>query len=778
MKKSNPTFSMAPAPKYAALNIAPHVEKPTRPAIAYQRATEEINNIGNAASTTSSASSETDDEEEEEDDGWSKRKKTTTTTSRGKKKPSHSKVVTREQHIRETTTINLSDTDSSDEQATKKKKNKRKTGRQQRSKKRRAATDDSSSSSGSRSSGDDDNTPSEKNKKMRMTTTDDIYLSNAEFYTKGANCSMHCLRTALGEIMCQGDAVEQVIYKLHAQALTAFRSPKASDRICSLHLTGGSGVGKTQTTKSLASFFQVGEGTRYPNQYKPISLSKYSDQSHAVALTGAAAGLLGHDNQDLVVTLINAAKRVNPAEDNPFIILGLDEACKAHPAFMNSLNPLLSDGSIANVREQTFTIPRGTLLILLWTSNFAEHVMNPYENPDQTTRYIYEKMRRKGFDNCDIARMGGDPIVYAPLHHDAMYDILLRSGNERLCGHIFSRRFGTPVYRDVDGGSSNSSNILILNILKTYKIELGVRYPLEKYKTEIESLLTTAMDVIDREEASSSSLFGGGVTKLMILDDDEVEMEEEEAVGANPIYWCVSLPVTDQDRAQREQFLQAHGDLKTAVTQNRRNQRVFDTIFKAGNRRYKAIEYVVLQFKNQRGQTRYAYSLLQPVMEEEEEEEEKDAAVVVVKTGVVNDIPLDTDDDSSSSDDNENEEVMKVEEKQVKSPKVVPIVMPSPLFDTTEHNTRLDDLDTKTDKHANHISMLHTNIMNLNQQMVALMNTTRTQLRAIEGQSSQQQQQQHQQQQQQKHQQNVSEIHLTKMESHLFQSTTMTVADK
>lgn len=620
-----------------ALKIAPHIPKPlttTRVAQARapQRAYEEINNTA----LTGSQSSESDDYDEEAaaasvgdtssdadtDDRKTQRRvsRSATAAAAAKTKKMNRKraatttksaVYTRErQMIKETTTLETidisdseessssSDADSDDSDHSKKNNNNntksKAPGKKPPSK--RGRSDSAVAAAAVTATG---------NEKKRKPNEPDVYVSHAEFYTTEGRATMRSLRQALSEVMCQEDAIEQVIYKLHAQALTPFRPAKPSDRICSLHLTGGSGVGKTETTRLLARYLGVGEGTRYTAQYRPISLSKYSDQSHAVALTGAAAGLLGHDNIDLVTQLIQAAARVDPDQDVPFIVLGLDEACKAHPAFMNSLNPLLSDGSIANVREQVFTIPRGTLLIILWTSNFAEHICEPYADPEETTRYIYDRMRRKGYDNCDIARMGGDPIVYSPLSHSAMYTILERCGNARLGNHTFSRDYGVPRYQGPPTESVHN-NSLILNILSTYKVELGVRHPLEKYKIAIEALLTTAVDVIECAEEAR-----GITTKLQLFDEDG----DSAMLQGGPVYWCAQESLSIDDCADPERLCQAHPSVAAAISQNRRNRRVFEIIVKKAQQQKQEsldCEYVTLRFRDHRGQTRNAYSVLQP----------------------------------------------------------------------------------------------------------------------------------------------------------------------
>ena len=436
-------------------------------------------------------------------------------------------------------------------------------------------------------------------------------VSKSRFY-KDKKATIQHLSDTLQEIQKQDEAIEQVIYKVYAQLLTPNRSKIASERICSLHLTGGSGIGKTRTAELIAQFLDIGHGTPYPNQYINTSLSKYTDPSHSVGITGTAGGLVGYNDVNMVDRLILATKPAVGREDEgvPFILLHLDEACKAHPNFMNALNPLLSDGAIANIKEKRFVIPDDTLLLIIWTSNFAEHIENPNANPEASVREVYSLMLKRGFEYCDIARMGSDPILYNPLSADDMYAIIEKKGSARLPLHCFTTKFGVPFYdNNNESGSRHDSNLLIHHILKSYSPSLGVRHPLEKYKTELDSLLTLA--------------------------DFLAQKQNEKKCITHPTWWFNQVAIPDDDsRENSATFLSKQPQLATAIKQNFKNRANFNLMF--NNLECTSIDYIVLKcvFHDK---PLYAYRILQPVLqtkpiasEQKEEETEIEAPALVV----------------------------------------------------------------------------------------------------------------------------------------------------
>lgn len=474
----------------------------------------------------------------------------------------------------------------------------------------------------------------EEDKSPKIAAQPTHYVSKAPFYQRPKNAIIKSIKDSLSGIMYQDCAIEQVFHRVYARVATPSRSMNPTQRILSLHLTGGSGIGKTETVKLIAEALGMGPGGEYSHCYDRINLGNFGDQSHVATLVGAAPGLIGHKDKNFVTKLkemITPAKNDKDEAPPPFILLHFDEACKAHPAFVNALNPLLSEGTISDVKSNNFTIPNETLLIIIWTSNFAGPVRNANTDTDAIVRIVYQSMLDKGYDHCDIGRMGGDPIFYKPLTTTEMYNIIEKNGNARLPLHVFCQQFSIPTYKEKRSSrvtEDAQSNLLILNIMKTYKPELGVRHPLDKYMTELDSLLSVA-----------------DIAHCLGSTDGVKKSRKMKADAGPPVYWCRQIKITDEHRDNPAAFLDAHPQIAIAIKQSYRNKDHLRRILTDTTQ--SSLEYVVLKYHAD-NQKILAYSILQPVTDTDLVRPNMTSNMLVASSNSLSD--MDTDDAMSSAD--------------------------------------------------------------------------------------------------------------------------------
>ena len=117
-------------------------------------------------------------------------------------------------------------------------------------------------------------------------------------------------------------------------------------------LLGPTGVGKTETAKTLASEL-------FDDESKMIRLdmSEYSEKHSVAKLIGAPAGYIGHEDGGV---LTEAVRR------HPYSVILFDEIEKAHPDFSDILLQILDDGRLTDNKGRTINF-KNTVILL--TSN-------------------------------------------------------------------------------------------------------------------------------------------------------------------------------------------------------------------------------------------------------------------------------------------------------------------------------------------------------------------------------------------------------------------------
>ncbi len=140
---------------------------------------------------------------------------------------------------------------------------------------------------------------------------------------------------------------------------------------------GPTGVGKTQTAKTLAKFlFDSSEAM------VRIDMSEYMEKQSVSRLVGPPPGYVGYDEGG---QLTEAVRR------KPYSVILFDEVEKAHPDVFNTLLQVLDDGRLTDNKGVTVDFSN-TIIIL--TSNIAsDKIMNEAQNPD-LENIVLEELRR------------------------------------------------------------------------------------------------------------------------------------------------------------------------------------------------------------------------------------------------------------------------------------------------------------------------------------------------------------------------------------------------
>jgi ATP-dependent Clp protease ATP-binding subunit ClpB len=123
---------------------------------------------------------------------------------------------------------------------------------------------------------------------------------------------------------------------------------------------GPTGVGKTETARTLAEFLFDDEQAMVR-----LDMSEYMEKHSVSRLIGAPPGYVGYDEGG---QLTEAVRR------RPYSVILLDEVEKAHPDVFNALLQLLDDGRLTDGQGRTVDF---TNAVLIMTSNLGSEFIDP-----------------------------------------------------------------------------------------------------------------------------------------------------------------------------------------------------------------------------------------------------------------------------------------------------------------------------------------------------------------------------------------------------------------
>jgi ATP-dependent Clp protease ATP-binding subunit ClpB len=139
---------------------------------------------------------------------------------------------------------------------------------------------------------------------------------------------------------------------------------------------GPTGVGKTQTAKTLAKFLFDSEDAMIR-----IDMSEYMEKHSVSRLVGAAPGYVGYEEGG---QLTEAVRR------KPYSVILFDEVEKAHPDVFNILLQVLDDGRLTDNKGVTVDF---TNTIIILTSNIASDKIINNEKSDELDEMVMGELR-------------------------------------------------------------------------------------------------------------------------------------------------------------------------------------------------------------------------------------------------------------------------------------------------------------------------------------------------------------------------------------------------
>ena len=190
---------------------------------------------------------------------------------------------------------------------------------------------------------------------------------------------MHMEDTLHQRLIGQEEAVTAVSRAIR-RARVGLKNPNRP--IASFIFSGPTGVGKTELTKALASYFFGSEASMIR-----LDMSEFMERHTVSKLIGSPPGFVGYDEGG---QLTEAVRR------KPYTVVLFDEIEKAHPDVFNILLQILEDGRLTDAKGRTIDF-KNTLLIM--TSNIGSKVIEKgggglgFEFADDSSDNQYHRIR-------------------------------------------------------------------------------------------------------------------------------------------------------------------------------------------------------------------------------------------------------------------------------------------------------------------------------------------------------------------------------------------------
>ena len=162
------------------------------------------------------------------------------------------------------------------------------------------------------------------------------------------------------KIIGQDEPIKKISNALR-RARSGLNDPKRP--LGSFLFLGPTGVGKTETAKSLASFLFDDE-----KSLLRIDMSEFMEKHSVSKLIGAPPGYVGHED---------GGKLTESIRRRPFKVILFDEIEKAHPDVLNILLQVLDDGRLTDSQGRLVDF-RNTIIVL--TSNMGSNYFDDWQN--------------------------------------------------------------------------------------------------------------------------------------------------------------------------------------------------------------------------------------------------------------------------------------------------------------------------------------------------------------------------------------------------------------
>ncbi len=207
-------------------------------------------------------------------------------------------------------------------------------------------------------------------------------------------------------VLGQDKAISEIAGFIQRSKL-GLRNP--SRPLASFLLLGPSGVGKTETAKTISEVVYGGAG------FLRLDMSEFSAEHSVARLIGSPPGYIGFDAGGQLTSHIEA---------HPHSLILLDEIEKAHPKIFDIFLQVLDDGRLTSSQG---TVLDATQCIFIATSNLAVKEILSVEDPD-TEEYISTSIipELQKFLRTEFLNRFDSLVVFRRLSEESLTQIALK----------------------------------------------------------------------------------------------------------------------------------------------------------------------------------------------------------------------------------------------------------------------------------------------------------------------------------------------------------------
>ncbi|MFN9867153.1 MAG: ATP-dependent Clp protease ATP-binding subunit, partial [Pseudanabaena sp.] len=358
-------------------------------------------------------------------------------------------------------------------------------------------------------------TPTEDAPEIRVTEEDIAYIVSSWTgvpvlkITESESVKLMQMEETLHSRVIGQDEAVKAISRAIRRARVGLKSPNRP--IASFIFSGPTGVGKTELTKALASYFFGSEEAMIR-----LDMSEYMERHTVSKLIGSPPGYVGYNEGG---QLTEAVRR------RPYTVVLFDEIEKAHPDVFNLLLQVLEDGRLTDSKGRTVDF-KNTLLIM--------------------TSTVGSKVIEKGG--------GGLGFDFAASQEDALYTRIRSLVNEELKQYfrpeflnrldeiIVFRQLTKPEVKEIADLMLNEffkrmlDKNIVLTVTERFKdllVQEGYNpsYGARPLRRAIMRLLEDSL----AEEILTGKVREGASVQVDVDDDGKVKVIEQEALSGSDI---------------------------------------------------------------------------------------------------------------------------------------------------------------------------------------------------------------------------------------------------